>query len=224
MSDYSSQGANTTTISLEKQENSAVATNVVSNQIRRMLQWTTEKEKQIKWNHPIDGEFSIEETYGTGLGNTEDIPDIIYISAGTNDTKDSYRFEDDCENVFGQSYSELTRITIASALRWNIETLQSAYPKAQIFVTSPLQSARGWTWGGEGYTGLRTSNTWKAREIIEKVCRFCSVHFVDQYAESGFSNLIAQNVNDGIHPIGEWRTNIIEYLSNEIKNRYTKRV
>ena len=227
MSDYSSitDGIrnNITPINLAYPPNSTVPYNVISNQVLRMLQWTTPLNKQIEWNHNIDGRFSINTSYGTGLGHTSDIPDIIYIAGGTNDTKDSYRCVDDTETVFGQTYSNLTRITIASALRWIIETLQSVYPLAHIFVASPLQTSRGWNWDSGGYTGLRTQSTWQVRQIIEKVTRFESVHFIDSYSESGFNNLIATKINDGIHPKGIWRDAIAKYVSNEIKNKYYNR-
>lgn len=227
MSDYSTESGdtrtNTTVISLKPQEDAEVNTNVLSNQVRRMLQWVTPLGEQIKWTHPISGVFSLDTSVGVGLGHTEDNPDIIYIALGTNDTKQNYRWIDDCETVFAQSYSQLQRITVCSSLRWAIETLQCKFPNAQIFVASPLQTKRGWTWGTSTYTGLRTQDTWHVREIIEKTCRFCSVHFIDSYAESGFSNFIAQSVNDGIHPTGIWKYYIARYIANEIENRYTER-
>ena len=219
--DYSQGGVNVSPIDLSYPENEETPNNVISNQVRRLLQWTTPEGEQIRWTHPIDGEFLIPTEYGVGLGHVDDIPNIIYIAAGTNDTKNqASRVIDNCETIFAQTYSELDRITMASAIRWAIETLMSAYPNAQIFVASPLQTNRGWNWVSGTYKGLRTSYLWEERPIFEKLCAFESVNYIDSFAKSGFNNLIAQNVNDGIHPTGTWRANIVKFLDNFIRENY----
>lgn len=192
--------------------------NVLSNQVRRLLAHTTALGEQITWVHPVDGKFSIETQYGTGKGNTNDIPDIIYISICINDggTRTG-EVMDDTEEVFNQTYSELTRKSIASALRWAIETLQSAYPNATIFVATPL-----WTNSSYAYASRKT--VLLKREIVMKTAAFCSVRVIDSTYESGFTKMVAAAGSDsaGIHPDLEWRYNIAKYVANEINNKYTQ--
>lgn len=215
-SDFKNGSENITTISLDRPKNSYANVNVLSNQVRRMLQYTTAKSQQITWKHKLSGTFNLDTNIGVGLGNITSDPNIIYIAIGTNDGIDSKTsVEDDTEIVLSQSYSELTRISLASALRWSIETLQCAYPKAKIFVASPLQTSR--TTGNFSYQ----ANLQK-RNIIEKVCRYCSVFFIDSFSESGYSTFRANDNGDGIHPGADWKEYISKYVANEIKNKYVK--
>lgn len=213
MSDYANHA-----ISLEKQDNAVVNTNVISNQVLRMLQWTTPSGSQISWTHPIAGKQTIDTSYGTGLGNVDDIPDIIYIAAGTNDTKQDSMILDDTDEVFASDYANLTRKTVGSALRWAIETLLSAYPNAQVFVATPLHSKRDWT-----MTSLGNKRIWQVRDIIEKVCKYESVNMIDSFSKSGFNQITSYNNNDGIHPIGNWNIWIARFVANEIKNNLIDR-
>lgn len=191
--------------------------NVLSNQVRRLLKHTTATGEQIKWTHPIDGEFYIDTSYGTGLGNTTDVPEVIYIAISTNDGGSrTGTIVDDTDTVFNQTYSQLTRKTIASALRWAIETLQSAYPEAVVYVATPL-------WTGSSYEYANYSNTKLKAEIIKKVADFCSVRVIDSQSESGYNKMYALSGSDSayIHPDEEWRYNIAKYVANEISNRHS---
>lgn len=220
LSDYSNAGGeNITQISLEKQKNEAVNTNVLSNQVRRAIQYTSALNSKLTWNHPIYGEYSIDETYGKGLGHVSDIPDIIYIALGTNDTKTSMlnnMLNDNYEQLYSQKYNNVNTTNIFGALLWAVETLRCVYPKAQIFIETPLQTKR--VWGSN--QNLCNDRIFKARNIIIKAANFLSCHVIDSYAESGFNELIAQNVNDGIHPTGMWKQLIGQYIAKQIKNNY----
>lgn len=214
---YDSNNQNITTVTLTEPQNTNTNDNVLSNQIRRMLQHTTASGSQIKWTHPIDGEFLLQTSVGTGLGHINDIPDIIYIAISTNDgNKAENMFVDDCDMVFNQTYSQLTRTSIASSLRWAIETLQSAYPNALIYVASPLQC-------GNDLTQFSWSAGNTKREIIQKVCKYCSVNFIDSFAESGFSRMIAKTNGESgstVHPNNYWKNRIAEYVANRISNYF----
>lgn len=212
-SDWHSGSINTTTVTLSEPQNTNTNDNVLSNQVRRMLQHTTEKDQQIKWSHPKDGEFSLSTELGVGLGHVTDLPDIIYIAIGTNDGNNNENsVMDDTDIVFSQSYSQLTRNSMASSLRWSVETLRSAYPKAKILVASPLQTNSQSSW-------MSFSEENKKRDIIEKVCQFCSVYFIDSFSKSGFSSMMAKILSgDGIHPNEEGKNQIKNYVANEIEN------
>ena len=198
-------------------------TNVLSNQIRRCLAKATPTGQNVTYTHPIDGEYTLDTTIWTGTGNANNVPDIIYIAISINDGLIDTLVVDDCDEVFQQSYMQLNKHGIASSLRWAIETLQSKFPDSQIFVCSPLQTGKTPTTDAR----LDYSHTKTKRDIIEKVCQFCSVHFIDSFSDSGFSNMLAHGIasqnNDQVHPTQAWSYNIARYISQNIKKRYTKR-
>lgn len=211
-SDWHNGATNTTTVTLTTPNNTDTNDNVLSNQVRRALQYTTASGAQITWTHPIDGTFSLDTALGTGLGNTDKVPTVIYIAISTNDGKNAnVPIVDDTDVVFAQSYKDLTRNSLASGLRWAIETLQSAYPNAKIFVASPIQTAN--TVGHMSFT-----NTKLKRDIVEKVAQFTSVYFVDSFAESGFSRLKNKTwTDDGVHPSTIGKPKLVDYVTNEIR-------
>lgn len=214
--DWFDQGKNITPISLIEPQNTDTADNVLSNQVRRMLQWTTEKDQIIKWQHPVDGWFNIDGGVGMGLGHTDDIPDIIAIAISTNDGKHDQcgNLVDDTDQVFQQHYKDLTRNSIASALRWAVETFQAAYPNAKIFICTPLQTNGSNSW-------MSYQNNLKKAEIIKKVGAFCSVPVIDQFSESGLnSQTVVHGTADGIHPSGKMRDHIAEFDARQIERRY----
>lgn len=214
--DWFDSGKNITPITFNVPQNTDTADNVLSNQVRRMLQWTTEKDQIIKWQHPVDGWFNIDGDVGMGLGHTDDIPDVIAIAISTNDGKHDQcgNLNDDTDEVFQQHYKDLTRNSIASALRWAVETLQAAYPNCKIYICTPLQTNGGNSW-------MSYQNNLKKAEIIKKVGTFCSVPVIDQFSESGLnSQTVVHGTADGIHPTGEMRDLIAEFDARQIERRY----
>jgi lysophospholipase L1-like esterase len=238
-SNWHLNGVDQTPVTFDTTRNSNTADNVLSNQIIRLIRNTTTLDAQVKWTHPKAGEQSIPTSVGLGLGNTTQIPDVIYIAISTNDGKVVSGYSenvggdgqyggntgigdgtptpvvDDTETVFKQSYSQLTKTSIASALRWAIETLQSAYPNALIFVASPLRT------GTNGYSDKQFGEklTERKRDIIKKVCEFCSVNYIPSNEESGYNEL-----RGGLHPDANWQNKIARYVANKIilvnKQRY----
>ena len=191
MCDVWQDGVNTTTIMLTKSENVHTSTNVLSNQVYRLLAHTTMLNSQISYVDNEGTTHSIDTSIGVGKGYTSDIPDIIYIAGGINDGNWGNTIVDDCSDVFSQVYANLKRDTIASALRWIIETLQINYPLAQIFVATPLQSNIN---GGWDVTKLK-------RDIIIKVCNQMGVHIVDSWGECGLNRYnVSKFSGDGVHP------------------------
>ncbi len=208
--------------------------NVLSNQIRRALSYTTNIGEDVSYKHPKAGIITLDNTIWKGTGSKNNIPDIIYIAIGINDGSGwtnpdgtTYRptaydskgnQHDDSEEVYLKSYSELNRLGFCNALRWAIETLQCAYPKAQIFVASPLQTSHtDWT-----YRSYK--NTKMKRDMVEKTSAFCSVHFIDSFSESGFSSMVASDSanGDGTHPSATWAKNNARFVANQIYTRYTE--
>ncbi|WP_260377753.1 SGNH/GDSL hydrolase family protein [Leuconostoc falkenbergense] len=213
-SDWHDGTNNTTTVTLTTPNNTDTNDNVLSNQVRRALQYTTASGQQITWTHPVDGTFSLDTALGTGLGNTDKLPSVIYIAISTNDGKNaSVPIVDDTDAVLAQNYKDLTRNSLASGLRWAIETLQSAYPGVKIFVASPLQ-ARGSAW-------MNYTNGNIKRDIIKKVAKFTSVYFIDSFSESGFSHMTVPTwTDDGVHPSTLGKPKLVDYVTNEIRKKF----
>lgn len=213
-SDWHDGDNNTTTQTMDIPQNTNTNDNVLSNQVRRLLQATTNEGETISWIHPIDGEFSIDASVGVGTGTVK-APNVIYIAIGTNDGNNVQNtFSDDSEAVLAQSYSELTRNSYASALRWAIETLQCAFHNAKIFVASPLQACSTNSW-------MSLENTKAKRDCTEKIAKACGVKFIDSFYDSGFSYMIAKaNNGGGVHPSNEWKENIACFIAGQIESNY----
>lgn len=190
--------------------------NVLSNQIKRCLAFTTNVGENVTFTHPIAGAITLDSNVWTGTGSADNKPDIIYIAIGCNDGSLNNLVVDNTDEILAQTYAELDRCGFASSLRWAIETLVSAYPKAQIFVASPLIVREN----KKPYAKMM-----ERRDIIEKICRYESVHFIDSFSESGFSNLIAYGIgsSDGTHPNVTWVRNNVRFLANKIRSGYTLR-
>lgn len=182
-----------TPCSVEELPNEFSPKNVLSNQVRRLLQAAEES------------------------GRT---PRVIYIAISTNDGARDWRAEspvplvDDTELVCRAEYGALTRQSLASALRWAVETLRQKCPGAEIFVASPLQAYA--PEGDDAAIGEEALLT--KREIIRKISGFCGVHFVDSYYESGFTREVASE-HGQVHPDAEWADRIAEYVAAVIRER-----
>ena len=200
-------------------QNTNTADNVLMNQVLRLLQWTTALDAQVTWTHPVAGAYSVSEAIGTGLGHTDDIPDVIYIAIGVNDGRNAKNlFVDDADAVMSSTYADLTKCSYASALRWAIETLNSAYPNAQIFVASPLfTNENDGTSNGHHNRGAILAK----REVSKKIANYCNAFFIDSTYESGYTVLAATQVNN-IHPNGRYKNIIGRYVASEIKRRYVR--
>lgn len=222
-SDYASNGENATIIAFDENPSSELAKNTLSNQVRRLMQKTTAEGEQITWTHPIDGTFTIDTAIGTGTGEAT-APDIIYLAFGINDAKSYTKYmnisDEDIETILRQSYSSLTRINLVSAMRWALETLQCAYPLAQIFVATPLQCFQ---YLNSQQTIERNWYGAKAGEWIKRVCYEVGANIIDAHCESGFTRLTAKNNGDGVHPNTTWRELIAQYLANKIEQNYIYR-
>ena len=150
------------------------------------------------------------------LGQSGEKPEIIYIAISVNDGKledmgDLTPVSDDCEAVFSRKYEELTRVGIASALRWAIETLQAAFPRADIFAASPLQTNTEYE-----PPAFAPEVVELKRQIVRKVCGFCGIYYIDSYAESGFTREIANIHGDGVHPDPEYRDKIASFVAEKV--------
>ena len=214
--DWVKDGVNLSTPTFAKQpSNTPTAVNCVTNQLRRLLQHTTAKGEQVKWTHPTEGgEYALPTDVGVDEGYIHDIPDIIFISACTNDwnagdhTCKKQMVKDDFEVVITQRYSELDCGTFASCIRWIIETLKINYPKAHIIFGNILQTTlRG------GYTSCMEKS-----ELIEKICRWEGIPVIDELHESGIGGgSIDFLTRDKLHPNDIGRDLLSSFIAGKIK-------
>ena len=148
------------------------------------------------------------------LNGTYDIPDIIIIACGTNDDNDATVIE--TQFTSGSAYIDIATVdkkTYAGAMRYCIETLMVKYPKAQIFICTPIQGAEI----------IRPAVGQKAKcDTIKNVAERMSIPIIDCNKESGiYGKYETQNVNgrcliDGLHPNSTGGERLGNYISREV--------
>lgn len=212
-SDWHDGKRNVTRVTLTEPPNTNTDDNVLSNQVRRLLQAITPRGEIIRWHHPLAGDFSLPAEVGLGQG-TLFPPDILYIAISTNDGNHPLNAGIcDTEAALRQPYEALDRCGIASSLRWAVETLRCACPQAAIFVATPLHAVSDQAWMSE-------ENTGRKRDIILRVCRTLEVQVIDSFQESGFTPEVAA-AHGGVHPDEEWKERIARYVAGAIRRRMT---
>ena len=206
-SDWHDGDANVTPLTLVEPPNTHTADNVLSNQVRRVLQAITPDGQPIRWT--VDGmEYALDPAVGLGTGSLPP-PDAIYIAISTNDGNHPFNaVTDDFAAVAAQPYAALTRNSLASALRWAIQTLQAACPGARIFAATPLQTFTD-------MPHMSHESGLLKRRLVMDVCRLCGAECIDSFMESGFDSAVARNHGE-VHPDEEWKERIACYVAGEI--------
>lgn len=209
-SDWHESDVNITPITLIEPPNTNTADNVLSNQVRRVLQAITPAGQPIRWT--VDGAaYVLDPAVGLGTGTLPQ-PDVIYIAISTNDGNQPWNaVRDDFAAVAQQTYSALTRNSLASGLRWAVETLQAACPGARIFVATPLQTCTDLPW-------MAYESGMLKRKLVMQVCALCGAECIDSFMESGFEGEIAR-LHGEVHPDEEWKERIACYVAGEIEKR-----
>lgn len=146
------------------------------------------------------------------------VPDIIIVSAGTNDDSaesgcDESKYTDDTG-----AYVELDAISLTNfsgAMRWIYEKLISCYPNASIFFATPIQAS----------CGSRTYATTKTKaECIKQNCERLSTPCIDAFSKSGiYSRYETQSANgkylkDGLHPNSNGAVVLAKCYHRELAN------
>ena len=209
-SDWHDGDVNVTPVTLVEPPNTNTCDNVLSNQVRRVLQAITPAGQTIRWT--VDGtEYALDPAVGLGTG-TLPMPEVIYIAISTNDGNHPFNaVRDDFAAVAQQPYAALTRNSLASALRWAVETLKAACPAARIFVATPLQT---WT----DMPHMSHENGLLKRRLVMDVCRLTGAEVIDSFMESGFDSAVARDHGE-VHPDEEWKERIACYVAGEIAAR-----
>ena len=206
-SDWHDGDVNVTPVTLVEPPNTNTADNVLSNQVRRILQAVTPAGEIIRWT--VDGTaYALDASAGLGTGMLPQ-PDVIYIAISTNDGNHPFNAVcDDFAAVAAQSYAKLTRNSLASALRWAIQTLRAACPRARIFVATPLQTFTD-------MPHMSHESGMLKRRLVMDVCRLCGADCIDSFMDSGFDSAVAKDHGE-VHPDEEWKERIACFVADAI--------
>lgn len=139
------------------------------------------------------------------------VPDIIILSYGTNDNFDDATIGNSETVLQEKDLSKVDVFTMAGALRWSIETLKTRFPKAKIYVCSPIQAT----------SDTKNNGNLKKMAVIEKICNGMSVTYFDCYSESGITQgNSAQYLRDGLHPNEDGKVVHANYIIRKLKEVY----
>lgn len=197
---------NVTPITLLEPPNTNTADNVLSNQVRRVLQAITPAGAAIRWT--VDNlEYTLPGFVGTGTLPT---PDVLYIAIGTNDGNNPRNVPtDDFAAASAFPYALQERCGFASSLIWAIRTLQAACPEARVYVATPLQTSLPDT------THMGPTAGRLKRSLVMAACGLCGVTCIDSFLLSGFTAEVAAHHGE-VHPDDEWKERIATFLADSI--------
>lgn len=206
-SDWHDGKVNVTPVTLVEPPNTNTADNVLSNQVRRVLQALTPVGQTISWT--VEGEtYTLPEQVGVGTG-TLHTPEVIYIAISTNDGNHVQNtVVDDFAQVADLPYASLRRTSLSSSLLWAVKTLQAACPQADIFLATPLQTYTEQVWMDEAHGLMK-------RSIIQRVAEKTGVHCIDSFYGSGFDREVAR-LHGEVHPDEKWKERIADFVAAEI--------
>ena len=201
-------------------------------QIIKPKTWTNLAVGGAKWcnedNTVIDGTTSgdnnvISNQVYKAINGSYPTPDIIIISAGTNDWRDT---TEDIEKQFtnrSNSYIPLSSVDLKSwsgAIRYAIEKLSTKWLNVQIFICTPNQA----TEGKKAYISIRDKG-----KIIKDVCHRLSIPVLDVGGECGICGLYENNNGsngrylwDGLHENSSGAYKHGEYIAKQIASRYVQ--
>ena len=201
-------------------------------QIIKPKTWTNLAVGGAKWcnedNTIVDGTTTednnvISNQVYKAINGSYPTPDIIIISAGTNDWRDT---TEDIEKQFtngGNSYIPLSNVNLKSwsgAIRYAVEKLTTKWLNAQIFICTPNQAAEG----KKAYISIKDKG-----KIIKEVCHRLSIPVLDVGGECGICGLYENNNSsngrylwDGLHENSSGAYKHGEYIAKQIASRYVQ--
>lgn len=143
-------------------------------------------------------------------------PDIFAFAMGTNDSEES--FGDPEKALSGKSLdgnADVDLFTTAGAMRWCIQRIAEEFPKARIFVLTPLQAA-------DPEHNKKTEK--QIKDIFIPVAGGMSVQLIDCFHNSGICEKFevedseGRYLIDGLHPKPNGRELEGRYAAKEIRN------
>ena len=201
-------------------------------QIIKPKTWTNLAVGGAKWcnedNTIIDGSTSgnnnvISNQVYKAINGSYPTPDIIIISAGTNDWRAT---TEDIEKQFTNgtnTYISLSSVdlkTWSGSIRYAVEKLTTKWLNAQIFICTPNQASQNI----KEYTSIRDKG-----KLIKDICHRLSIPVLDVGGECGISGLYENNDGsngrylwDGLHENSNGAYKHGEYIAKQIASRYVQ--
>ncbi len=143
------------------------------------------------------------------------VPDIFAFAMGTNDWKEC--FGDAEKALTGKSLKDNENIdifTTAGAMRWCLQTIMEEYPKARVFVLTPLQTANP----------EHNAKTLVQIELMKKIAGAMGAQVIDCYNNCGICEKFeviggeGKYLRDGLHPAEEGQALEGRFAAKEIRN------
>lgn len=165
------------------------------------------------------------------LNNAPDdaIPDIIIISAGTNDVYTSPSQLETDVNVYATTsgwidVDTIDRTTFEGAMRWITSKLRTKYPNAAIVFASPIQSAQN--------IGVDKSiDVFLAKEAkMRRACDHLSAKLIEATSRSGITGEFESNgtngryLIDGLHPNTNGGNVLGTFYANSLISMFSKKL
>ena len=153
------------------------------------------------------------------LNNAYAAPDVIIIAAGTNDASVETADLIEAQFTSGESYITLgsvDRKTFAGAMRYVVETLQTTYPNAQIFIGLPIQGAEA----ARSYAYIKARG-----DLMSLIAHRLAVPIIHAEECGIYGAFETESVNgrdlaDGLHPNTSGAAKLARYMAMAIKNWY----
>ena len=151
------------------------------------------------------------------LNGTFDTPDVVIVSAGTNDDVSHFAYSETqfIDNGDYIAVGDCNLTNVSGAMRWIYEKIMSVYPNAQVFFATPIQAAEA--------TRPFSEQKTKHDSMVQTAERM-SVEVIDAFYKSGiygaFENQGASGkyLADGLHPNSAGAKVLAACYSNAIKN------
>lgn len=139
---------------------------------------------------------------------TVPLPDVIILSYGTNDLNSAAVLGNTTAVLREKDPEKLDLYTMAGAVKWSIQTLQTRFPKAKLYVALPLQAK----------SEKRNADNRIKIGVIKKICDGMQVPAFDCYTESGITQENSgQYLRDGLHPNEEGKKLHAQYVIKKLK-------
>lgn len=188
--------------------------NTIYNQVLRLAQSLTRKDKEIKFTNPQNGKsFGVPTTIAKGTGELNFV-DVVIIDMGTNDTK--LDKVDAFLDYISQDFEDLDRKTnMVTGMMWAINAIRTMLPNAKILVCSPIQ--------GNPTATRRFEITKVKRDRIKETAGYLSTYFIDSFYHSGICEKYEKEgaqgryLSDGLHPNDAGKVLMTEFMENKLK-------
>ena len=142
------------------------------------------------------------------------IPDVYVLSFGTNDDQPTEQQVETAINSILEPLADVDRSNMAGGMVGVIRDIMTNYPKAKIFVCTPLH---------RNDNAFHRPKVIQNAEIIRNIAGIFSYPVVDCMTKSGFNWITVSTLtSDGLHPNDAGRKKQGAFVAHEINKLYVK--